>query len=348
MIDSHQRNCCPLLQNINYMSMMEVLGASFSSLELAQQNCTLAQSNMNSSHPNVPSSHVTNFIPQPNVLPVQTSVAAAPQTQASVPPSGSNYPHPSQTSACMQAKYSFSFLQEMHPLSILVGSPEIQFKPSRSLIPSSKGLLVTTDIRQAVPRAPVALPSNVSLQNEPAPQLLGLTLLHARWPPLHQERAQHYPPAQESQTRHTENPVFLESHQPQLKHSYQAASKRAEEKRTGSSVLRRQLSFNNSQDPPPCSSQPWIQMSESSRRQEFPFLPLAFPAQTPALMQVPRLLHLQPSAPSDITFPKLPVPVSSRPSTVMSAPMGGIPVTKLLHIQSGPKMASDTSITSRC
>ncbi|XP_022617819.1 protein JBTS17 [Seriola dumerili] len=45
------------LQNINYMSLMEVLGASFSNLQLAQQSSSLAQSNMNSSHPNVPSSH---------------------------------------------------------------------------------------------------------------------------------------------------------------------------------------------------------------------------------------------------------------------------------------------------
>ncbi|XP_034459066.1 ciliogenesis and planar polarity effector 1 [Hippoglossus hippoglossus] len=312
-----------LVQNINYMSMMEVLGASFSSLELAQQNSSLAQSSMNSSHPNVPSSHVTNFIPQPNVLPVQTSVSVAPQTQASG--AGVND-------------------QEMHPLSVLVGSPEIQFKQSRSLILSSKGLLVTADIRQAVPSTPVALPSNVSLQNDPAPQVL--KLLQARCPPLHQERAPHYPPAQESQTRHTENPAFLESHQPQRKHSYQAASERAEEKRTGSSVLRRQLSFNNSQDPPPCSSEPRIQMSEGSRGQEFPLLPPAFPAQTPARMQDPRLLHLQPSAPSNITFPKLPMPVLSRPSTVMSAPMGGIPVTKLLHIQPGPKMMSPMAAPS--
>ncbi|XP_060931057.1 ciliogenesis and planar polarity effector 1 [Limanda limanda] len=295
-----------LVQNINYMSMMEVLGASFSSLELAQQNSSLAQSNMNLSHPNAPASYVTNFIPQRNVLPVQTSVSVEPQTQASG--AGVNE-------------------QEMHPLSVLVGSPDLQFKQSRSLIPSSKGLLVTTDIRQAVPSTSVALPSNVSRHNDPAPQLLGCKLLQARYPPLHQERAPHYPPAQESQTRQTENPAFLESQQPQHKHSYKAASKRTEKKRTGSSVLRRQLSFNHSQDPPPSSSQPRIQMSESSRGQEFPLLLPAFPAQTPAPMQYLRLLQCPPSASSDIVLPKLPLP------TVMSAP---IPETKLLH---GPKMS---------
>ncbi|XP_019938136.2 ciliogenesis and planar polarity effector 1 [Paralichthys olivaceus] len=355
-----------LVQNINYMNMMEVLGASFSSLQLAQQNSSLAQSNMNPSHPNVPSSYVTNFIPQPNVLPVQTSVSVAPQTQASVPPSGSNYPHHSQATACMfadqpavqssgkpsrtdgqhQITRNPSSTQEIHPLSVLVGSPEIQFKQSRSLIPSSKGLLVTTDIKQAVPSAPVTLPSNVSIQNDPAPQFLGLKLLQAWCPPLPQESAPHYPPAQESQILHTEYPAFLESHQPNLKHSYQASSKRAEEKRTGSSVLKRQLSFNHPQDPAPRSSQTRIQTPQRSSGPEFPLLPPAFQAQTPAVMQCPRLLHLQPGAHSNITFPKLPMPFLSRPSSVMSAPVGGMPVTKLLHIQSGPKMITPLAAPS--
>lgn len=78
---------------------MEVMGASFSNLQLAQQSSSLAQSNMNSSHPNVPSSYATNVIPQPNALPVQTTISAAPQTQAFVPSSGSNYPQFSQAAA---------------------------------------------------------------------------------------------------------------------------------------------------------------------------------------------------------------------------------------------------------
>lgn len=82
---------------------MEVLGASFSNLQLAQQSSALAQSNMNSSHPNVPSSYTTNFITQPNVLPVQTAISAAPQTQAGVPNSGSKNTHFSQAPVCMFA-----------------------------------------------------------------------------------------------------------------------------------------------------------------------------------------------------------------------------------------------------
>lgn len=79
---------------------MEVLGASFSNLQLAQQSSSLAQSNMNSSHPNVPSSYTTNFTPQPNALPVQTTIAVAPQTQAS---SGSNIAQFTQATACVFA-----------------------------------------------------------------------------------------------------------------------------------------------------------------------------------------------------------------------------------------------------
>lgn len=81
------------------MSLMDVLGASYSNLQLAQQSSSLAQSNMNSSHPNVPSSYATNFISQPNALPVQTTISVAPQTQACVPSSGSNYPQFSQAAA---------------------------------------------------------------------------------------------------------------------------------------------------------------------------------------------------------------------------------------------------------
>ncbi len=72
------------------MSLMEVLGASFSNLQLAQQSFSLTQSNMNSSHPNVPSSYATSFIPKPSALPVQTVAPAVPQTQAPVPSSDTN------------------------------------------------------------------------------------------------------------------------------------------------------------------------------------------------------------------------------------------------------------------
>ncbi|XP_056260195.1 ciliogenesis and planar polarity effector 1 isoform X1 [Seriola aureovittata] len=356
-----------LVQNINYMSLMEVLGASFSNLQLAQQSSSLAQSNMNSSHPNVPSSHVTNFIPEPNPLPVQTAISVSQQTQASVPNSGFKNPHFSQAAACLfadqPAEQSLGKIyptagqfqitrnlpsttsgagvnyQEMQPLSVQAESPEIQFIQSKRLIPSSQGLLATTHASHTVPSSPVVLPSNGSIQKDPASQVSGLKLLQLQRPPLPQQSAPHYPPARGPQTLHTAYPATLETHQPKLKHNHQAASKRKEEeKRNGSSVPRRQLSFNHPHDPSPWNSQPQIQTSERSRGQEFSFLPPALPAHTPAPMQGLRLLHFQPVSHSNITFPKLPCPSSSRPSTVITAPMGETPLIKLLHIESGPKM----------
>lgn len=72
---------------------MEVLGASFSNLQLAQQSYSLAQSNGNFSQPNVPASCSVNLFPQPSTLPVQTDIRTAPQRQACVPQSGAS-PNP--------------------------------------------------------------------------------------------------------------------------------------------------------------------------------------------------------------------------------------------------------------
>lgn len=92
---------CPFRQNINYMSLMEVLGASFSNLHLAQQSYSLAQSNVNFSQPNVPASHPA---PQPSTLPVQTYTTTAPQRQACVPQSG--FSHNTNMSADQAAGHS--------------------------------------------------------------------------------------------------------------------------------------------------------------------------------------------------------------------------------------------------
>lgn len=81
---------------------MEVLGASFSNLQLAQQSSTLAQSNMNSLHPNVPSSYAANFFPQPNTIPVQTNISVPPQNEACASNLGSNNPQLSQV--CMSVE----------------------------------------------------------------------------------------------------------------------------------------------------------------------------------------------------------------------------------------------------
>ncbi|KAM7392880.1 hypothetical protein PAMA_007814 [Pampus argenteus] len=347
-----------LVQHINYMSLMEVLGASFSNLQLAQQNSSLAQSNMNSSNPNVPSSYTnTNFMHQPNALPVQTTISGGPQTQKCVPSSESCNSHLSQVPACMFADQPAMQglgkppptgdqchstrngagvnYQEMQPLSVQAEVPEIKFRQSRRLIPSSQGLLTTTDTSHTI-SAPVVA-SNGSIQSDPASQVLGLKLLQLHHSTLSQQSAPHYPQGQDPQMLLTANPSNKESHPPHLKHSNQAALKKTDEdKRSGSLVLKRQLGVNNSppHDPTPRSLHLQNQTSERSREKEFSLLP---PADGPALVQGVRLLHFQPVPQRNITFPKIPIP-SSRPFTVISAPIGETPRIKLLHIDSPPKM----------
>ena len=236
----------------------------------------------------------------------------------------------------------------MQPLSVQAESPEIQFRQSRRLIPSSQGLLTTTDTSHAITSAPAVVHSNGSIQSDPASQVLGLKLLQLHRPPLPQQGSPHYPPAQGLQTLLTANPATVESHQPQLKHNNKAASKKTEEeKRSGSSVTKRQLSFNNNppHDPTLRISHLQNQISERSREQEFSLLPPALPAHGSALTHGVRLLHFQPVPQRNITFPKIPIPSSSRPCTVIAGPMGEAPRIKLLHIDSQPKMVSNSTIT---
>ncbi|XP_059214508.1 ciliogenesis and planar polarity effector 1 [Centropristis striata] len=331
-----------LVQNINYMSLMEVLGASFSNLQLAQQSSSLAQSIMSTSHPNVPSSLAANFIPQPNALPVQTTTSVPPQTQSHVPSSRSYNPQYSQAPACMfadqpaiqssgnqphtissTAEGAGLSYQEMQPLSVQAVSPEIQFSESRRLIPPSQGLLATADTGHAIQSTPVLLPSNDSIQSDPAPQVLGLKLLQLHRPPLPQQSVPYHP--QSSQGLHTANPATIASHQHKLKNN-------------DHSVPKRQLSFNPPHDPTTRNSQPKSQTCERSRGQGFSLLPPAMPAHTPAPTQGLRLLHIEPVQHSNITFPQLPLPHSSRPATVIAALRGETPMIKLLHLDCEPKM----------
>lgn len=234
----------------------------------------------------------------------------------------------------------------MQPLSLQAVSPEFQFRESRRLVPSSQGLLATADTNHTIHSAPVLPPSNDSVQNDPAPQ--GLKLLQLQRPPLPQQRAPHYLPAQVPQTLCTANPAAIESNMHNLKNNDLSASKKTEEEKTNwSSFPKRQLSFHTSHDPTPGNCQPKIQTSERSREQGFSLLPPALPVHTPAPMQGLRLLHFQPVPHSNITFPKLPIPASSRPATVIAGLMGEAPMIKLLHLESGPKMARNISNTSR-
>lgn len=95
----------PGLQNINYMSLMEVLGASFSNLQLAQQqSSSLAQSNMAFSHPNVPSVPAANFFPQPHAAPAHPNISVGPQGRAYAPSSGSTNGQIGHIPACVSAE----------------------------------------------------------------------------------------------------------------------------------------------------------------------------------------------------------------------------------------------------
>ncbi|KAK5852080.1 hypothetical protein PBY51_023582 [Eleginops maclovinus] len=307
-----------LVQHINYMSLTEVLGATFSNLQLAQrESSSLAQSNITTSHPNVPSSYA---IPQPNALPLQNTLSVPPQTH--VPTSGSNNLQFSPAPACVSAEQPAiqssgktshtggqnhinenlaGVNQGMQPLSVQAESSEVQGGESRRLIPTSQGLLATTDTSHAIPIAPV-LPASVdSLQSDPAPQFLGVKLLQLHRPSAPQQNVPH--------------PATTESHQP-------------EEYNQSTAVPNRNLSFNPPHDPTHRNSQP---IRETSERV---LLPPGSPAHTP--MQGLRLLHVQPPPQNNTLFPKLPLPSYSRPAAVMVAPVGQAPMIKLLHIDPGP------------
>lgn len=75
------------------MSLSEVIGATFSNLQQAQQSFSVAPPGMSSSQPhnnnnnNIPTPSFTKILPEPNDPPIQTT--AAPLTKECVPKSGS-------------------------------------------------------------------------------------------------------------------------------------------------------------------------------------------------------------------------------------------------------------------
>ncbi|XP_028274109.1 ciliogenesis and planar polarity effector 1 isoform X3 [Parambassis ranga] len=346
-----------LVQHINYMSLGEVLGASFSSLQHAQQNSSVAQCDIN-----VPSSFNTNFIP---ALSAQPSFSAGQQTHAFVPNARAHNTQFSQNPACttagqptMQSSVKITSTtgqcqtaslpasasgagvnyQEMQPLSVQAESPGTQLMESRRLIPSSQGLLTTTDPSHAVPSTPMLPLYNGSVQNDSALQVKSLKLLQLHHPLLHNQSALNYPPAQN--TLHMATP---EPYQHKFTHNEQTTSRKTDVEKLPS-VPKRQLSFKPSHDrPPPRNSQPHMWSSEQSRGHQSS-LPPALPAHTP--MQDLRLLHIQPVPQNMITFPKIPLASSSTPSNVIAAPMGEAPVIKLLHIYPGHKMVMPVAARS--
>ncbi|KAM8829024.1 ciliogenesis and planar polarity effector 1 [Spinachia spinachia] len=339
-----------LVQHINYMSMTEVLGASFSNLQLAQQSSSLARSQMNTSHPNAPPSHAPNFIPQPNPIAGPTNVSPPPQTQAFLPHSRFNDPQSSRAAAHTTFRSSGNTTrnrpssangagashQEMQPLFVQAMSPGAHFRENERLIAQSQGLLTTTHASRPQ-KVPVLLPPENSKPSEAPPPVSALKLLHFHCPPSPQQSGPQ--PPREPRELHFANPPTSEPHQHEPKHSDQCCS-----------VLKGQLGLKALHDPPPRHSQAKSDTSERSRGPGSSPLPPALPAHPPEPMQGLRLLHLQPVAPGETRFPTLPVPSASWPTTYIAAPMPEAPMIKLLHIDAGretmfPKAAPSAQVT---
>ncbi|XP_077398572.1 ciliogenesis and planar polarity effector 1 isoform X2 [Vanacampus margaritifer] len=165
-----------LVQNINYMSLVDVLGASFSNLQLAQQNSYLAQSNMNPSHNSAPSPYVTNVPPQPNPQPahppaVSQSQIHVPNPQSNNLPFAYQTPKPDHISNLAYASHDGrGIYQEFRPLSVQAESANIHFKESTRLIPSTEGLLITSNTNTIAPSAG-------NIHTDPSSQASGLKLL---------------------------------------------------------------------------------------------------------------------------------------------------------------------------
>ncbi|PWA26913.1 hypothetical protein CCH79_00000898 [Gambusia affinis] len=319
-----------LVQHINYMSLNEVLGATFSSLQMAQQNSLQLNMNLSSA---------ARINPEPNAFPVQTSSTAMPQTQTSVPKPESNEPQLNQIGS-----YHFAaqpVLQgtglglhhinqsqltrtnsKMQPLSVQAESPQTQQMGKKRLIPSSDGLLATTDRSHTVQHQPY----NSSVHTGSAGS--GLKLLKLHHFAMAEYSARHYA-AQHAQAPHTAN---LKSNQPKATHYDQSTwKKKGGEQRNGFSVQSKHLLFYPADDP------------GQFFGKAFPLHPGAFATQKPAPMQGLRLLQLRDTPPSSFNVPKL---IRAIPA-VISTPMTEVPIIKLLHIESGLKMMAPRNIPSK-
>ncbi|XP_038152752.1 ciliogenesis and planar polarity effector 1 isoform X1 [Cyprinodon tularosa] len=327
-----------LVQHINYMSLNEVLGATFSSLQLAQRSSSSVIPGMNSSQPNVPSSSVTQVIREENIFPVQNATSAVPRTHACLPKSESSDPQVNQMESChfaaqpvMQKTGDNLNHCVMQPLSVQAASPEIQESEKRRLIPSSHGLLATTHGSDTNPHLPpkgsAQTGSKGSGQTGSAVQMLGLKLLKLH----HSATSQQAVPRFAAQ--HTQTP---ESHQPKVTLYHQSTWKNTDGQH---------LTFNPSHDPPHRNSPSPIWPLGASVGQTFPLLPPAFQTPISTSLHGLRLLQLQDVPRSSIRFPKLTTAVAPRP-VVISAGMTEAPLIRLLHIDPGPKVMEPQGIHS--
>ncbi|XP_061731707.1 ciliogenesis and planar polarity effector 1 isoform X1 [Nerophis ophidion] len=293
-----------LVQHINYMNMMDVLGVSFSNLQLAQQNSSsFPQFGMNPSHPVVPSPHVASVTPQQNLVTPQSQIYM-PNLDANNPASMYAHQLPIQSTpmerspSADQYHYTRNLPYKTHgndqgfqPLSVQAESPEVQSRENKNFIPSTQGLL-TTD-------TPV-IPHNGNVNIDPSSQALGFKLL---------QRQQNVP--LQPQAPHAPNSAPVEP-------TSRAASRKKHKKRK---AAKRFLRFR---DIPYFEAASRYQTFEGSEQ----------PASTHGL----RLLHLQPDPQEHLTLSRRPSP--PMPLFVPVVPLGESPQPQLLYLDSNSRTMS--------
>lgn len=205
----------------------------------------------------------------------------------------------------------------MQPLSVQEAG--INFKESRSLILPSQGLLTMTNNSHKISVLP---PTNDHPQSKPVAQGWGIKFLNL--PPVTSHSESDHPTTQIV-------PASNPEAQPRPKYT---------EDKTRCSTMKRPLSLISL----PSTTQFRIEKPERRREQEFPLLPPVTPAYTPAPEPGLRLLRCTSGPQGNITFPQIAPAPSSRPCTLISAPLRESPMLKLLHIESGAKMARNIKL----
>ncbi|KAM9820132.1 LOW QUALITY PROTEIN: ciliogenesis and planar polarity effector 1 [Neosynchiropus ocellatus] len=297
-----------LVQNINYMNLMEVLGASFSSLQLAQESTAMTQSNINpvsGTHSSYQASHLTpgqTGLPAPTAgsqlphmnQPAQTcSKPGVSQTQDPTP---ITRPLSSAENPCLNIRSSVNTShQRLQPLSVQAESPSSLFKRGTNLIPSCQGLLTTADNKHDAPPA-------AAVGEERSSLILGLKLLQ-----LHDVVPQ-FSPASRPQIPINVNPPTIPS-----------------KSNLPVSTLQQEWKRSRSPDylPPGSAVRDSYSLFHSEGGYKLPLLPAS---------QGLRLLQLQPTPHTTVNLPKISAPPPSRPVTLMSVPIGHTQSIKLLRL----------------
>uniref|UniRef100_A0A3B4AUS7 Ciliogenesis and planar polarity effector 1 n=1 Tax=Periophthalmus magnuspinnatus TaxID=409849 RepID=A0A3B4AUS7_9GOBI len=367
-----------LVQNINYMSLMEVLGASFSNLQLAQQNIS-AQSNFNLSVnlPFLNNAMTPPSVPHPTEPPPSVPRPSEPLTGPSPPPE-----HRPQGPVCVHSGsrglHSVNMnLQtppfthgpvlsggpEMSPLSVEAGSP---VRNSRNnLIPCTEGLLTTADLKQTVPQNPVLPPSTCSPQSHAAPLQSHAAPLQSHAAPLQSHAAplqsqaaplQSQAAPLQSQAAPLQSQAapllsglkLLQLHSPQFsahvsRHGPQSPQNHPQTE-SGPSMFKHndlmRFTRGHIRFTLEAQYQPVPVNSNQTRLKgrEAPRLPLASPVWTESAPQRLKLLHVQPVSNSNITLPRL--SPGPGPPSAQTTHTGPAPRIRLLQLEPQPKMVT--------